>query len=131
MGGAILLPYANRIRGAISADGRSISTQIAGRNVNLPANAGGKRAGAEQYAMHGLILASRFRDLQERTTAEEDRVRGVLSAGTFDNRWPSETQVSITYSLTRKVFRLDVTANNVGGDRLPLGIGWHPERRSL
>ncbi len=43
IGGAILIPYANRIRGRLSADGRTITTRILGREVVLPANAGGRR----------------------------------------------------------------------------------------
>src|SRR3954471_9958077 len=62
-GGAILIPYANRIRGRRSADGRAIATRVLGREVTLPANAGGRRPGAEQYAMHGLVLDSQVGDL--------------------------------------------------------------------
>src|SRR5262249_33758362 len=48
-GGAVLIPYANRIRGKLSADGRTIAARVLGREVTLPANAGGRRPGAEQY----------------------------------------------------------------------------------
>lgn len=41
-GGAILLPFANRIRGRPLSGSREIETQIAGRTVRLPHNWGGK-----------------------------------------------------------------------------------------
>ncbi|MEA2692289.1 MAG: aldose 1-epimerase, partial [Acidobacteriota bacterium] len=93
-GGAILLPYANRIRGRRSPDGRTVETTILGRQVTLPANAGGRRPGAEQYAMHGLILAARVGELRRETTAEEDRLLGTFYAGDFDHQWLSATEIS-------------------------------------
>ena len=38
MGGAILVPYPNRIRGTLSADGKTIETQVNGKTISLPAN---------------------------------------------------------------------------------------------
>ena len=125
-GGAILLPFANRIRGDRSADGRTIDTTILGRTVTLPANAGGKKPGAEHYAMHGLILASRIEEVRRETTAEEDRLSGVLRAGDFGHQWLSATEVTFENVLRSDSFTLTVTARNVGSERLPMGIGWHP-----
>ena len=36
MGGAILVPYPNRIRGKLSADGNGIVTQVNGKTISLP-----------------------------------------------------------------------------------------------
>jgi galactose mutarotase-like enzyme len=125
-GGAILLPFANRIRGRLSPDGRTIETTILGRKVTLPANWGGRRPGAERYAMHGLILASRVGELRRETTADADRLLGTLHAGDFGQHWLSATEVSFENVLRSDSFTLTVTARNVGGERLPMGIGWHP-----
>jgi aldose 1-epimerase len=125
-GGAVLIPYANRIRGKLSADGRTITTRILGREVTLPANAGGRRPGAEQYAMHGLILDSRVGTLERRTTEEEDALRGTLQAGDFGWGWPSKTELTFENVLRPGSFRLTITARNVGDEILPIGIGWHP-----
>src|SRR5436853_2110027 len=35
LGGAVLIPYANRIRGKLSPDGRTITARILGREVTL------------------------------------------------------------------------------------------------
>jgi galactose mutarotase-like enzyme len=126
IGGAVLIPYANRIRGRLSADGKSVETEILGRKVHLPANAGGRRPGAERYAMHGLMLASRIEDLQRRTTDEEDALLGSFHAGDFEQRWVSQTELSFENVLRSDSFTLTITAKNVGEERLAIGIGWHP-----
>jgi galactose mutarotase-like enzyme len=126
IGGAILLPYANRIRGRLAPDGKTIETGILEKTVRLPANAGGRRPGAERYAMHGLLLASKADEVRRETTAEEDRVVGTFQAGDFDGQWLSATAVHCENVLRSDSFTLTVTARNVGGETLPMGIGWHP-----
>jgi len=56
MGGAILVPFANRIRGRLSADKKTLQTTILGKTVTLDANWIGKLPTAEHHAMHGLIM---------------------------------------------------------------------------
>src|SRR6201746_1462778 len=68
-GGAVLIPFANRIRGRLSSDGQTITTRILDREVTLPANFGGRRPGAERVAMHGLILDSPVGAIERRTAA--------------------------------------------------------------
>jgi galactose mutarotase-like enzyme len=125
-GGAILVPYANRIRGKLSQGGKTIDAPILGRTVRLPANWGGRKPGAEQYAMHGLILASRMDEVHRTTTEEEDRVTGVLHAGDFHGHWLSAADLTFENTLRSDAFLLTVTAKNVGSEPLPIGIGWHP-----
>ena len=122
-GGAILLPYANRIRGTLSPNGKTIDAAIPGRRVTLPANWGGRRPGAERYAMHGLVLASRVEDVRRRTSDEEDRVSGVLHAGDFGGHWVSATEVAFENVLRSDSFTLTVTAHNAGSELLPMGRG--------
>ncbi|HEV2853435.1 MAG TPA: aldose 1-epimerase [Thermoanaerobaculia bacterium] len=126
IGGAFLVPYANRIRGELSADGRTARTRILGKPVTLPANAGGRNPGAERYSMHGLILASRVDEMHRETTADQDSVRATLHAGDFGGCWVSATDLEFENVLTSESFAVTVTARNVGGEPLPMGIGWHP-----
>lgn len=126
LGGGILIPYANRIRGTLSPDGRTVEADILGKRVHLPANAGGKRPGAERYAMHGLILATPMDEIRRETTDEEDRVEATLHARDFGHGWPSATDLTFVNVLRSDSFTLTITATNVGAERLPLGIGWHP-----
>ena len=126
LGGAILVPYANRLRGELSPDGKTIRAQVLDRSVQLPANWGGRKPGAERYAMHGLLLASRIDALTRETTEGEDSVRAVFQAGDFGRRWVSATELSFENILRSDSFTLTVTARNVGHEPLPVGIGWHP-----
>lgn len=126
VGGGILLPYANRIRGTVSADGKSLLTSVLGKPVRLPANTSGRQPGAERVAMHGLMLDARMDEVHRETTGESDRLRALLHAGDFGGSWLSATDVEIENVLTRDSFTLTVTARNVGGEPLPMGIGWHP-----
>ncbi|MDC0675920.1 aldose 1-epimerase [Nannocystis radixulma] len=127
LGGAILLPFANRIRGRPLTDRREIETRVLGHIVRLPRNWGGRAAGAEQYAMHGLIL-DRATDELEQT---RDRVRGRLRVGDFGGHWLSRTEVRCDYALRPGALDLTVAASNVGPELLPIGIGWHPYFRCI
>jgi aldose 1-epimerase len=121
-GAAVLLPYANRIRGTPAENGREIVVSICGEEVRLPANWGGRRFGAERYAMHGLILNRVFAIVDE----TEDRIRGVLRAGDFAGHWVSSTDVEVGYRLEPERLSLTVQATNAGEHPLPMSIGWHP-----
>jgi galactose mutarotase-like enzyme len=125
-GAAILLPYANRVRGTLSPDKKSIETQILGKTLRLPANGGGKQSGAEQYAIHGLILSSCVDEVQKSSDPHEDKITSHLSAGNFGGHWLSATDVRFEITLRSDSFILSVRATNVGGETLPIGIGWHP-----
>lgn len=121
-GGAILAPYANRIRGRPLEASREIETQVGGRAVRLPRNWGGKAPGAEQYAMHGLILDAPV-PYEHR---DSECITGRLRAGDFGGRWPSQAELSFEWRLAGGSLMLAVAASNVGQEPLPMGIGWHP-----
>jgi aldose 1-epimerase len=121
-GGAILAPFANRIRGAQVPGRRQIETDVAGRSVRLPSNWSGKAPGAEPYAMHGLILASRFDVLEQ----APERVAARLDAGDFEGCWPGRMRLDVTWRLDGRALRLRTVATNVGAEATPVGLGWHP-----
>jgi galactose mutarotase-like enzyme len=121
-GAAVLAPYANRIRGTPVAGAREIEAKVAGHAVRLPRNWGGKAPGAEQYAMHGLILDAAVPFQQD----SPDRVSGRLEAGDFGGRWPGRATLTFEWRLERGALLLTVTADNVGETALPMGLGWHP-----
>ncbi|MEO8115511.1 MAG: aldose 1-epimerase [Phenylobacterium sp.] len=121
-GGAILAPYANRIRGRALSDTREIEALIDGRKVRLPRNWGGKAEGAEQYAMHGLILDAGFTCRQ----TAPDRLTGRLAAGDFGGRWPARTELDVEWRLAAGALHLSIEARNLGAEPLPMGLGWHP-----
>lgn len=121
-GGAILAPYANRIRGRPIDGARQIETSVAGHTLRLPRNWGGKATGAEQYAMHGLILDVAVPWRQE----APDQLRGRLQAGDFGGRWPGRTVLEFEWRLAHGGLALRVTAENIGSEPVPMGLGWHP-----
>lgn len=125
-GAAVLAPYANRIRGTYSAHDRTVTTRIGGRELRLPANGGGKAAGAEQYAIHGLILASAAAPVRVEQEADAISASGRIEAGDFGVGWPSATLLELRWTLRSDELSLQVTARNIGEEALPIGIGWHP-----
>ena len=126
MGGAILLPFANRIRGKLSPDGKTITATVAGRTVTLPANWSGSSPGAEKHAIHGLMLRSRFLHVITRNGTQDSAVTADLDAGNFDGHWLSDTEVEVETTLSHTAFEMTVTARNTGPRLLPMGVGWHP-----
>lgn len=126
VGGAFLVPYANRIRGTLSPDGKSIEADLDGQPVSLPANWKGDEPGAEVHAIHGLILKAKFQNLKLRNGKRKSKISGVLHAGDFGGHWPSQTDVKVRAAMTDDVLDLEVTVTNVGEERLPISIGMHP-----
>ena len=126
IGGAILLPFANRIRGKVSSDGKTITATVAGKTVTLPANWSGSEPGAEKHAIHGLMMRSKFQDVSQHNGANDSSVSAVLHAGKFDGHWLSDADVKVETTLKDGAFEMTVTATNVGKEPLPMGIGWHP-----
>ena len=122
-GGAILAPFANRIRGRVSADGKSIATLIEGRPVSLPANWRGKNSGAEPHAMHGLILARAPEHLDLNSGDRRASVAGMIDV---QGPWPGKLELTITETLRRDSFGFTVIAKNAGEYDAPVGVGWHP-----
>ncbi|MDQ2901475.1 MAG: aldose 1-epimerase [Acidobacteriota bacterium] len=121
-GGALLLPFANRIRGKLLPDGSEIETKVLGRDIRLPADWHGKEPGAEKCAMHGLILASKM-DVIDVT---DDRVTATLQAGDFGGFWLSKAEIKVEAALHPEAITFRATTRNVGDEPLPVGIGWHP-----
>ncbi len=121
-GGAVLAPFANRIRGRYDAATRSIETVVAGRRLRLPTNGGGTAPGAERTAIHGYILATPISALK----MQPGSASGVIEAGDFGVGWPSATRLTITWALSAAALTLRVEARNTGAEPTPMGLGWHP-----
>jgi galactose mutarotase-like enzyme len=125
-GGAFLVPYPNRVRGKLSADGQTITTQWNGKPITLPANFSGKKPGAEKHSIHGLVLLSKAEDVHVQDTPDGQTVTGIIHAGNFGGRWPSQTDLNFAIVLKGDTVDATITAKNVGNDPEPISIGWHP-----
>jgi len=124
-GGAMLLPFANRIRGTVSGDKKTITANIGGHDVTLPANWKGKGTDAEVHAIHGFIYSARF-TAEQKNARDSSSVQGTLQAGNFNGHWPSQTEVVDNVTLKDRELVISVTAKNVGTESLPMAIGMHP-----
>jgi aldose 1-epimerase len=126
LGAAFLVPYPNRIRGKLSADGKTLTTEWQGHALTLPANNIGHNPGAERHAMHGLILKSKTEDVSVKEVQGGQQVTGVIHAGNFGGHWFSKTDLVVTITLTADAVDASIVAKNVGGEAEPIAIGWHP-----
>jgi galactose mutarotase-like enzyme len=126
LGSAFLVPYPNRIRGTLSADGKTLTTEWQGHPVTLPANNIGALPGGERHAMHGLILKSKTDDVQVKKIPGGEEVTGVIHGGDFNGHWFSKTDLVITVTLTAEALDATIVAKNVGSEAEPMAIAWHP-----
>ncbi len=128
-GGAFLVPFANRIVGKLTDDGKggqNVATEWHGQPLTLHANWKGKLAGAVPHAMHGLILNAAATDVATTSVPDGQQVTGEIDAGDFSGHWFSKSDITISEELTGKDMEVSVTVKNVGDTPEPIGIGWHP-----
>ena len=126
LGSAFLAPYPNRIRGKLSTDGKTLTTEWQDHTITLPANNIGKLPTAERHAMHGLILKSKSDAVEVNKIPGGEEVAGVIHAGDFGGHWLSKTDLAVKISLTAENVDVSIDAKNVGGENEPIAIAWHP-----
>jgi aldose 1-epimerase len=113
-GAPVLFPFPNRVRDGVAHFG--------GRTITLDRHHG------QPHAIHGLVIGVPWR--VER--------RGVDASGAFARcsivadpdrvlrQFPFPYRHTITWRLSGKTLRLDVEAENIGTEPMPMGFGWHP-----
>jgi aldose 1-epimerase len=119
MGGALETPWANRIFGAPSADGQTLTTVWQRRHLTLPADDG-------TAAMGGLLLKHASNTEKMNVMPDGGEAVAVFQAGDFNGHWPSKTEITTTVLLSSRSLDMKVVARNVGDEPEPMGIGWAP-----
>lgn len=119
-GAPFTLPWAGRIPAAPGAE--STSTQWNGRTITLPAT----QTDLGSFAVGGLLLDQPSGSLQHDVMPDGGVDQGTYNLGNFNNRWPSQTQATLSIMLSGHVMDLTVTARNSGTIAEPIGIGWAP-----
>jgi galactose mutarotase-like enzyme len=126
LGAAFLAPYPNRIRGKLSADGKTLTTEWQGHPITIPANNIGKLPTAERHALHGLILKAKTEEVIVDDIPGGQEVSGVIRGGDLSGQWFSKTQYVITVRLTADAVDATIVARNVGTEDEPMALAWHP-----
>jgi aldose 1-epimerase len=120
MGGAIEVPWAGRISGTPSVDGKSLTAVWHGRRLSLPAvGDGGMAAG-------GLLLKRVSVAQNSNVMPDGGEAKASFHAGDFNGHWISQTDVTTTVVLSGRSIEMTVQARNTGTEAEPIGIGWQP-----
>jgi galactose mutarotase-like enzyme len=125
LGSCFLAPYPNRIRGKLSADTKTLTTEWEGHTLTLPAN-NGRQPGGDIHAMHGLILKAKTDEVSVKQVHGGQAVTGILHGDAFGGHWLSSTELAITVTLTADAVDVTMSAMNVGKEAEPMALAWHP-----
>ena len=120
MGGAIEAPWAGRIPGTASADGKSLTTVWHGHRLNLPL------ADAGTMATGGLLLKLASVAQSSNVMPDGGEAKVSFHPGDFNGHWPSQTDITTTVVLSGRAIEMTVQARNTGTEAEPIGIGWRP-----
>jgi aldose 1-epimerase len=124
MGGAFELPWASRISGTASADGRSFTTAWRGHSFTFPATQ--KVHAGEAVAMGGLLLARGANTASTNVMPDGGEAETTFDSGNFAGHWVSHTEITTSVQLSSRAIEIKVVAKNTGDEPEPMGIGWHP-----
>jgi galactose mutarotase-like enzyme len=121
LGGAVLLPWAQRLSGSSTNTQGTLSTIWNGKRLSFPAENAGSNMSVE-----GLLLNRGADSVKSDVLPDGQSVIAVFHAGDFSGNWLSTIDVTVQAQLTAHDLDLTITAQNTGQQPAPFGVGWHP-----
>ncbi len=121
-GGVFEAPWANRITGTMSVNGKDLITSWHGHNLNLP----GSAAHGEAVALGGLLVKQASDTVKTNVMPDGEEVVAVYDADDFDGHWLSRTEITTSLQLSSRALEMKILTRNIGNEAEPIGIGWHP-----
>ena len=121
LGGAVLVPWAQRLSGTSTNTQGTLSTVWNGKRLSFPAENGGSNMSVE-----GLLLNRAVDSVKSDVLPDGQSVVSVFHSGDFSGNWLSTIDVTVEAQLTAHDLDLTVTAHNTGQQPAPFGVGWHP-----
>jgi hypothetical protein len=126
MGAALEIPWAGRISGATSVDGKNLATMWRDAHLILPIDTGDSFGAGAGAAAGGLLLKQPSSTAGVSVMPDGGQAQATFAANDFDGQWPSQTEISTSFELSGKSIEMKVVAKNTGSTAEPIGIGWHP-----
>jgi len=121
LGGAVLVPWAQRLSGSSTNTQGTLSTIWNGKQLSFPAENPGSNMSVE-----GLLLNRGADSVKSDVLPDGQSVVAVFHAGDFSGNWLSTIDVTVEAQLTAHDLDLTITAHNTGQQAAPFGVGWHP-----
>jgi aldose 1-epimerase len=125
-GGAIEVPWAGRMGGAVSPDGSILTATWQGHSLHLPVNFQENNSRSEGASFGGLLLKRRADSVKTSALPDGGQAQTIYDAGGFDGHWISHTEITTTVQLSSRTIDMSISARNTGNVAEPVGIGWHP-----
>ena len=125
-GGAFLVPFANPLAGAVSADGKNLAVNVHGKSVSLPVMIDPDRPAAPPMARFGLLSPMSTSIPQINTMPDGSEGRATYETGNFGGHWPGKLQVTVSTLLSGRAIDLLISSTNIGSEPVPVSSGWYP-----
>ena len=124
MGAAIEVPWAGRITGTSTPDGKNLNTSWRGMHLLLPTDA--KDTYGTGVAAGGLLPKQASSSVDTDVMPDGGDTKATFEPGNFEDHWPSRTEITTTVALSGRAINMKIVARNTGDTAEPIGIGWHP-----
>lgn len=123
-GSAYEAPWAGRLYGNVSADGKTLTiTWDGGHALSLPLSG---RSGILATAAGGLLVKRQATLANTNVMPDGGEAKATFDAGDFDGHWLSKTQITTTVQLNSRAIEMRIIARNTGSQPEPMGLGWQP-----